>query len=89
MGVRYAALMVVASVLVVSCAGVAYTQFALEQQQRESDQRWCDLLLTVDRPGRSIPSTGDSQRDAQNREAQQKMHTLTMELGCYRNATTG
>lgn len=74
----WALVMFAAMFVALSVAGIAYTG----HERRQSDKRWCDLLTTVDQPDRPIPSTGDSQRDAANRKAQQQLHQLRIDLGC-------
>lgn len=66
-------LMVLLMAIAVGVACVGYTQHA----QRQSDQRWCDLMTTLDQP--QVPAT--SQR---GRAVQQQIHQLRSELGCGR-----
>lgn len=68
---RYALLMVLLAALIVAGASILYTG----QQQRESDQRWCDLLTTLDTS--DPPAT-----TVRGREIQRQIHELRLGLGC-------
>jgi hypothetical protein len=57
----------------VSVAGVVYTTHA----QREADQRWCELMRTIDQP--YPPPTTERAR-----QAQEQIHRLRVQLGCGR-----
>lgn len=63
--------MVLLAAVLLAGAGIAYTGYV----QRQSDQRWCDLLATLDQPGRP-PTTERGQ------EIQREIHDLRTELGC-------
>ncbi|MEU9839749.1 hypothetical protein AB0C69_11065 [Actinomadura sp. NPDC048032] len=62
---------VTVSALLVAGACVFYTN----QQQRQSDRRWCELLTTLDQPT-PAPTT------ARGREIQRQIHRLRLDLGC-------
>lgn len=62
--------MIVLTVLLVAGAGVAYTNHV----QRESDQRWCELLASLDQPGQTTTPRG--------REIQRQIHELRRDMGC-------
>lgn len=73
-------------VIVVAClalvgvmlANVAYTRHV----QQQSDQRWCALFATLDRP---VPMTiKDPVQRARSERAQRQFHQLRVDLGCIR-----
>lgn len=72
---------VVLSMLGVGLAGVVYIGHVDSQREaaeRESDRRWCDLLVTMDDAYRSgpPPTTDVGKRVAA------AIHTLRVQLGC-------
>lgn len=78
----WSVLMVVVSAVGIAAGGVAYTnrvqRQADERQQearRVADQRWCDLLATLDQPS-PAPTTERGQ------ELQRQVRQLRVDLGC-------
>lgn len=72
---------VVASMLLVGLAGVVYIGHVDNRRaaaERESDRRWCDLLVTMDDAytSGSPPSTDVGKRVAS------AVHVLRVQLGC-------
>ncbi|HEX6969484.1 MAG TPA: hypothetical protein VF174_11840 [Micromonosporaceae bacterium] len=67
----WSVLIVVIAAVAVAVAGVAYTGYA----QRRADQRWCDLLATLDQPAEP-PTT------QRGREIQREVHDLLRDLDC-------
>jgi hypothetical protein len=63
--------MVLAVAVLIAIGGVLYTNHA----QRRSDQRWCDLLSSLDQP--QAPPTTD-----RGARIQQQIHELRQELRC-------
>jgi hypothetical protein len=63
--------MVLVCALLAAGACIVYTN----QTQRQSDQRWCSLLATLDEPG----APPDTER---GRQIQQQVHELRRSLGC-------
>lgn len=68
---RWSLLMVLVSALLVAGACVMYTQHA----QRESDQRWCELMAALDEPA-APPGT------ARGAQIQREIRQLRADLGC-------
>lgn len=66
-------LMILVVAVLVAGAGIVYTRHV----QHQADQRWCDLLATLDQP--SQPATTE-----RGRVVQQQIHRLRSELGCGR-----
>lgn len=60
------------SPLLVAGSGIWYTSYV----QHRSDQRWCDLMKTIDRPSLPPPVNKDQQL------AREKFHKLRIDLGC-------
>lgn len=71
---------IVLSVMALAVAGVGYTSYVdgrREAAEREADQRWCDLLVTLDDAyGSGTPTTELGRRVAE------AVHTLRTELQC-------
>ncbi len=76
----YLLLAIVGSMLLLSLAGVWYTNWSVSQQdksERANDQRWCKLLTTLDEAYQATPpQTPTGQRVAAD------IHNLRAELGC-------
>lgn len=76
----YLLLVMVGSMLMLSGAGVLYTNWSISQQdkaERANDQRWCKLLTTLDEAYQATPpQTPTGQRLAAD------IHNLRAELGC-------
>lgn len=62
--------MVLLVAVLIAIGGVLYTGHA----QRRSDQRWCDLLRSLDQPGQTTTVRG--------REIQRQIHELRQKLRC-------
>jgi hypothetical protein len=58
-------------------ASVGYTAHA----QRGSNQRWCDLLVSLDQPV-PAPAPGAAPLTARAKVINQQIHQLRVELGC-------
>ena len=67
----WAIFMVLVTAILVAGAAVLYTNRA----QRESDQRWCALLASLDQP--ETPATTE-----RGRQIQIQIHQLRRDLGC-------
>lgn len=63
---RYDALILLVTTILLAAGGYGYTRHV----QRESDQRWCALVSTLDQRGYDDP------------RLQQQIHELRMRLGC-------
>jgi hypothetical protein len=76
----YLLVAIVGSMLLLSLAGVVYTNWSIHQQdraERANDQRWCKLLTTLDEAYQATPpQTPTGQRLAAD------IHKLRQELGC-------
>lgn len=68
---RYSILVVLITAIVISVAGVFYTNYV----QRQSDQRWCALLATIDAP--EAPPTTE-----RGRRVQAQIHGLVRDFNC-------
>lgn len=67
----WAIVMVLVCAVLAAGACIVYTN----QTQRESDQRWCALLATLDAPG--VPAETE-----RGRRIQQQVHELRRSLRC-------
>lgn len=73
----YALLVVFLSIAFIAGTGAIYTRWATERAQRQSDMRWCPLLVIADRPNPlRRPQTPDEV------EARRTLHKLRIDLGC-------
>lgn len=68
---KWAILMVLVAAVLAAGSSWIYTA----HQQRESDQRWCALLATLDTPG----APAETER---GRQIQRQVHELRRSLGC-------
>lgn len=69
---------VVLSVMGLAVAGVSYTSYVdgeREAAERESDRRWCDLLVTLDEA--SVPPTTEL-----GHRVAAAIHRLRVDIGC-------
>lgn len=68
---RWAMFMVLVAALLVAAACIVYTN----RVQRESDQKWCDVMTTLDT--QTTPATTPQAMDFRR-----KIHRLRLGLGC-------
>lgn len=76
----YAVAVTAASVMLIGFAGVAYTNYSLTKagaSERESDRRWCSLLVTLDSAYGSTPPTTEL-----GRRVAAAIHALRDDLEC-------
>lgn len=78
----YAITVAFVAVLVVSFAGVAYTNYVQKQAERraelarqDSDRRWCGLFAALDPPG--TPPTNE-----RGKVIAEEIHRLRVSFGC-------
>ncbi len=84
---RWSILMVLTVAILVGGAGIYYTTIVqrqtikrTEQLQRQSDQRWCPLLILADRPNPARPPQTPDEV-----EARRVLHQLRLNLRCGDN----
>jgi hypothetical protein len=70
---RWAVLVVLVVAIAISVVNVAYTGHL----QRQSDQRWCPLLIIADRPNPARPAQTPDEI-----EARRVLHQLRLDLRC-------
>lgn len=72
---------IVLSMLAVALAGVVYIGHVDSQREaaeRESDRRWCDLLVTLD----DAYTSGTPPATEVGKRVAAAIHTLRVQLGC-------
>jgi hypothetical protein len=75
-------MVILVGAVVLGFANAAYTNYVQHQSEQRfrravemSQQRWCDLLNSLDHP--EVPSTTD-----RGRQIQKQIHELRLGLGC-------
>lgn len=77
---RYAVLAVLVSVLLLGVGGYVYIGHVdgqRERAERESDQRWCELLRTLDEAYGAVPPSSEL-----GRRVAAAIHDLRVDLSC-------
>lgn len=72
----YAVIVLVLVNATVSAIGIFYTNY----NQRQSDQRWCQLFKDLDRP--VDPRITDPSQRKRTQDTVNKIHKLRIEYGC-------
>lgn len=62
------------AIVVASACVAGLCIFYTNQQQRESDRRWCELFASLDQPQEAATPRG--------REIQRQIHNLREDMGC-------
>jgi hypothetical protein len=78
----YSLLVILVGAVALGFANAAYTNYVQHQSEQRfrraveiSQQRWCDLLNSLDHP--EVPSTTE-----RGKQIQQQIHDLRLGLGC-------
>jgi hypothetical protein len=78
----YSVLVILVGAVLLGFTNAAYTNYVQHQSEQRfnravqmSQQRWCDLLNSLDHP--EVPSTTD-----RGRQIQHQIHELRLGLGC-------